>query len=308
MGMSHPGPSVEHRKVDVAGQQRTYVLVRPERDPGPDGRILLALHGSNSSGRRFRVLAGREFDRWAVEGTGLVIYPDSWRGSLWNDARASTPSKARAAGIDDVAFLRTLIDMYGGVRSRTYGVGYSNGGQMIIRALLSGHTSLFGAAALLSATVAVREELLAGSEADAPAPVPLLMAHGTRDPLVPYEGGTASLFGFRPRGRMRSAEASARFWAARNGVEGIPRVTDVAPGAPSRTPTSLHRFERADRPPVHFYSTLNGGHVVPNPVTRAPRILGRTATDVDLPAVVLDFFEQATTDASSDSETEDRGE
>lgn len=278
--------TVERRTFEVGGRVRRALVVRAADGTAPR-RVLLALHGSNSSGRGFRALTGGALDRWAEEGTGTVVYPESWRGSLWNDARRSTPSRARAAGVDDVAFLRAVARAVGG-DAPVVAVGYSNGGQLAIRAALAA-PPLLGAVALLSATVPAQGELIADAEGP---PIPVLMAHGTADPLVPYAGGTASLFGFRPRGRMRSAPDSARFWAERGGFAADPDVTELPHACRDRTRTALHAWDGPGRPPVRFYSTEGGGHVVPNPARRGPRIMGRTSGDLDLPALVLDFFEQ----------------
>ncbi len=240
-------------------------------------------------------MTGGGLDRWPAERSGITIYPDSWKRSLWNDARTSTPSKARAAGVDDVAFLRALIAPYRGGDTRVYGVGYSNGGQLVIRAVLEA-PPLFDAAALLSATVPAPENLVVDTSTT---PVPVLMSHGTKDPLVPHGGGMASLFGFRPRGMMRSAEDSARFWAARNDIRTAALVSTLPASRDERTRTTVHSFEEPGRPPVQFYSTAGGGHVVPAPGGRNPRIMGRASHDVDLPRIVLDFFESQEVDPGS---------
>ncbi len=55
------------------------------------------------------------------------------------------------------------------------------------------------------------------------------MFHGTRDPLVPYRGGMASLWGFRPCGLGLSPPATADYFAARNGITTVPESHRLVP-------------------------------------------------------------------------------
>jgi polyhydroxybutyrate depolymerase len=249
--------------------------------------LLLAFHGSGGSAAQFRRFTGRGFDQWAEDGLGTVVYLDSWRKGLWNDARISTRSRAREEGVDDVAFVQAVIGHFQAGEKDVFAAGYSNGGQMVIRLLLDA-PQLLSAAALIGATVPSPENL---SSEGAALPVPMLLVHGAKDPLVPYDGGMASIFGFRTRGRMRSAPDSARYWAALNGVDAQPEVSMIPSGrAKPRTVTSLYAYGESSAAPVRFYSVEGGGHVVPNPRTRPNLLLGRSSTELDAPTVILDYF------------------
>lgn len=68
--------------------------------------------------------------------------------------------------------------------------------------------SLSGAA-IIAATQPVPDNF--DLSADPATPLPVLLIHGTKDPLVPYDGGMASLWGFRPRGLGRSAPETAEY-------------------------------------------------------------------------------------------------
>lgn len=108
-------------------------------------------------------------------------------------------SPARADGVDDVDFLLAVVDEV----DREYGplpvyvVGYSNGRQMAIRLVHERPDRLAGAV-LIGATQPTAD--IFAVERDQHASLPVVLIHGTRDPMVPYNGGMASLFGFRPRG------------------------------------------------------------------------------------------------------------
>jgi polyhydroxybutyrate depolymerase len=255
--------------ITVDGRDRSLVTVTGPRSEG--GAVFLGLHGSNQSASGFRKFTGGQFDRLAD--LGVVGYLDGYRGH-WNDARRGLDQAARRDGVDDVAFVRAAIaELAGRYRAdpaRTYVFGYSNGGAMVLRLLLEIGADLAGAG-VVSATMPAPENRL---DVDAgPVPVPLALVHGTRDKLVPYEGGMASLWGLRPRGLGLSAEDTARFFADRYGIDGPVLTQDL--GADGGTVVT--RLEYGTRPaPVVLYKVDGGGHTVPGP-HKAPLIMGRTS-------------------------------
>lgn len=117
--------------------------------------------------------------------------------------------------------------------------------------------------ALIAATRPTPDNLLV---TDAHMPLPVLLIHGTRDPLAPYADGVASLWGFRPRGTGLSAPASAGYFARRNGIT-APATTHALPHNPEsgRTSATLTRFEQPGKKRVVLHTIEGGGHVIPNP-------------------------------------------
>jgi len=204
----------------------------------------------------------------------------------------STGGKARAQGVDDVSFLTALADHVQhqlGLSRRLAVAGYSNGGQMAIR-LLHEVPELLTAVVLIGATQPTADNLLVD---DRHGSVPVLMIHGTRDPIVPYEGGVASLFGWRPRGTGLSAPASAGYYATRNGVAASPTEPVDLPSRADSTGTSVtrQRHQQTGKSPVELYTVHGGGHVVPNQHTRALRLLGRTTHDIETGELLWTFVQ-----------------
>lgn len=110
----------------------------------------------------------------------------------------------------------------------------------------------------------------------------MLLVHGTKDPIVPYEGGVASLFGFRPRGEGLSAEATAAYFAARNGIDAAPTQEDLPHGPESgRTSVRATYYREDGQQPVSLYTVEGGGHAVPNRDGKGLLIMGRAARDID---------------------------
>ena len=98
-------------------------------------------------------------------------------------------------------------------------------------------------------------------------PLPVVLIHGTSDPLVPFNGGMASLWGFRPRGEGRSAPATAKYYADRNGI-------GVAPTTRDRDGYAVTTWTQPGCDPVELRTVRGGGHTIPG-CRRAPFVMGR---------------------------------
>ena len=277
----HPGTLI------AGGVDRTFHVVHPAQAEAT--ALLVVLHGSDSDAARFRELSGHTFDRLATEGV-VVAYAEAYGGS-WNDARLGTRSPARERGLDDVEFLSLLVarlrEEYAVPADRVFVAGFSNGGQMVIR-LAAQAPDLFAGAAVISSNHPAPENVLPEMAGlDRHQPMPMLTINGTSDPIVPFEGGVASLWGAEPRGPVLSSADSAALFAARNGITEPPLSVQVISG---RLATTLTRWREPGRAPVDFYAIEGGGHTVPNREQDAPLILGATQRDLDAGELVAEFF------------------
>ena len=199
------------------------------------------LHGSDSDAARFRELSGHTFDRLVTDGV-VVAYAEAY-GGIWNDARLGTRSPARERGLDDVEFLSLLVahlrEEYAVPADRVFMAGFSNGGQMVIR-LAAQAPDLFAGAAVISSNHPAPENVLPEmAELDRHQPMPMLTINGTADPIVPFDGGVASLWGSEPRGPVLSSADSAALFAARNGITEPPVSAQVTSGADGDHPHPL---------------------------------------------------------------------
>ncbi|HEX6344718.1 PHB depolymerase family esterase [Umezawaea sp.] len=255
---------VEGEAVEVDGRRRTLTVVRPEV-VAEGAAVVLVLHGSNQDGRIVRRFAGYGFDAFAERGGAVVAYLDGHRGN-WNEARARSDFAARREGFDDVAFAGAVVDLLVSEHrvdpARVHAVGYSAGGSMVIRLAHEIGPRLAGIG-LVAATLPVPGELL---PFDGPVvPLPVVLFHGTRDRLVPYDGGVTSLWGFRPRGLGLSARETAAYFAGRNGITAAPESHDLGSSAGDRTAVERTDHRQDGRPTVTLYTVHGGGHVVPGP-------------------------------------------
>ncbi|WNV86349.1 PHB depolymerase family esterase [Umezawaea sp. Da 62-37] len=280
---------VERSSVLVDGRERTFTVVSP-RDVPPGAPIVLLFHGSNQTAEVVRAFAGGTLDRFAEHGGAVVTYLDGYRRN-WNDARVASDFPARRDGIDDVAFTGAVVDhlaeRFAADPSRVHAVGFSAGGAMVIRLVHEIPSKLAGAG-LIAATQPEPGNFMAfGGPAE---PVPVVLFHGTKDPLVPYDGGMASLWGFRPRGLGLSARGTAEYFAARNGITAAPESHDLGRGADdTRTAVERTDYRQDGKSPVTLYTVHGGGHVIPNP-RKAIRVMGRSTRNLVAADALGGFF------------------
>jgi polyhydroxybutyrate depolymerase len=269
-------------RITVDGRERTFQTVR--LGLAPPRRLVVVLHGSHQNGNKVRDLSGRSFDTLATDANALVVYPNAYK-KLWNDARRAVKTPARSDGVDDVAFIAALIDQHHGLPA--YVAGYSSGGQMAIKLAHEIPERLSGVL-IMGATQPVAENLDVNDRHE---PVPAVFIHGTLDPVVPYGGGIASMWGLRSGGRGLSAYDSAQYFARRNGIAAAPVTEQMCHRSESgKTSVTRQRWEQAGKDSVTLYTVTNGGHAIPNPTKRAPLLLGRTTCDVSAAEVVADLM------------------
>jgi polyhydroxybutyrate depolymerase len=301
----HVRTAVQQRMVEAAGRTRTFTVVTTSTAPTPGAALVLVFHGVTQNAATVREASGRTFDALTAGGDVVVAYLDGYC-KAWNDARLSGDFAARREGVDDVAFTEAVIDALvvdlHVDPERVYAVGFSNGGQMVIRLIHQIPARLAGAA-IISATQPSEDNFALPTKPAVPMPVVLI--HGTKDPIAPYEGGTgpvvweilkalklreSSVWCIRKRGAYRSAQATAEYYAARNGITAAPTSTRL-PHQPESGRTRVVRsdFRQNGRAPVTLFTVEGGGHAIPNP-KRVPRILGRTTHDLVAADEIAKFF------------------
>ena len=282
--------AVSRHTIQVETMKRGYTVVMPEVSQ-KSASLFIVFHGSNQTGEKMRAFSGNVFDELVQEHGAVVVYPDGYKGH-WNDARLSSNFATRKAGIDDVAFTKALINEIRAKNdidaNKVYIAGYSNGGQMVIR-LIHEWPYPFAGAVIISATQPVAANFQAISRETS---LPILLIHGTSDPIVPYNGGMASLWGLNPRGPGLSASETAHYYAQRNHIASKPTTRTLEHGSKNALTVTTEEYSESGKYPVKLVSIDGGGHVVPNPYKKAAFLLGKTATNVNSAALLWDFFQQ----------------
>jgi polyhydroxybutyrate depolymerase len=271
--------STERRVIDVAGVRRSYLLhLPPSHRPGEPMPVLLVFHGGGGTASNIAEHTG--LGPAATPRGYAVVYPDGVNG-YWSDGRVAR------AGADDVGFVRLLLDSLRRELPvdprRVFATGISNGAGMAFR-LVCDLPGTFAAIAPVAGALPAELE----TRCAAAAPVSLLMFQGTRDRLMPYDGGDLSL----RRGRVLPATATASLFARVDGCSDKP-----VEAAEPDTVTDGTRVRRSTYPDCHegrdvvLFTIEGGGHTWPGgpPVGRA---VGPVTRDLDATRSMLDFFDR----------------
>lgn len=224
---------------------------------------------------------------WMVELFGKVAAHSDAHGYLavfaaHHGVQWAVKGDHRASYIDDEAYVDRLLDTleqrFGADPTRIYATGMSNGG-FFTNQLACDRSDRIAAFAPVSGPLGDAGSCRPGRT------VPIVMLHGTNDPLVPYD---------RPlpfTGRL-DAPHTAAFWAARNGCGPVP-VDTLLPDVDPDDGTRVVRHEWTGCPadaPVVLYEIQGGGHNWPGAIPfLPPPILGGQTYDIVANDVVWDF-------------------
>jgi polyhydroxybutyrate depolymerase len=273
----------------VGGLKRTYLTYVPQ-GLTKGAPLLVLMHGSGEDSARMRIATGYGFERLADQRSFAVAYPDGYEG-YWNACNIVGDYSANKLNLDDVGFLTAMVDkLITGIGidpGRVFATGISRGGHMAFRLALEA-PSRFRAVAAVAANVPTPENFKCKPAGQGTSSV--LIMNGTKDPLNPFDGGEVQLFGFLRRGKVRSWRQSGQYFADLNKMNGAPETnqTQVAEGVHVKQ-VLWHTDPKVE---VELVAIHGGGHVIPQPYWRAPRILGPTPKEPNGPAVIWAFFER----------------
>jgi len=255
-------PGDYFRFIRVGWHIRTYRIHIPqsydEMNPMP---LVISVHGFTSNSMSNEIMTG--LSEKADEEGFIAVYPNGATdmlflmfsrillgryGRYWNAGFCCGNAVER--DIDDVGFIRALIEnLQKNINidsNRIYVTGMSNGGMMSHR-LGAEFSEIIAAIAPVTGTIG-------GRYRDGPLyiipdpehPVSVIIFHGMKDPLVPYEGSTNFI----------SVNESVSFWVEHNNCDTIPQINISESGnIIIRTYTNGNNDTE-----VVFYTFVNGGH------------------------------------------------
>ena len=243
------------------GRSREYQLYIPSGyssdTPVP---FVFNLHGLTGNGPG--QMNSSQMNVIAEEAGFLVAYPSAIAGNWF------TPSDQDLSFID--ALLATIQAEYNVDESRVYATGMSQGGIMSYM-LGASRPESFAAIASVTGTRHFESgnQYFPSRIPNVPArPLPMLHIHGTADFIVPFNGG-GSIFGVE----FPSVNEVVREWAANNGCDSAPTVTDLPDIQNDNQTVTLFSYEACDTyvdgagtertADVLFYRVNGGGHSWP---------------------------------------------
>jgi len=271
--------------LQVQGQRRTFRSYLPT-DSREDSTlpIMVVLHGGLDNGTG--VARETRLANYVDSTKFIAVFPDS-NGKQWNDGRRTTASRG-----DDVAFLRALIALvvqkWRGDPARVFIAGISNGGMMALRMACEA-SDIFTAVGTVVANMPV--DLI--DRCKPARPIPIVMFNGTRDRLMPWDGGsipTSRIYPGGAGGEVVSTLQTFNFWMRQDGCS-QPNVTTLsgtsvrrytATGCRSNTKVTLYELDSGHGWP--------GGTDPQGPI--ALMILGRISQEINASAILISFFGQ----------------
>ena len=289
--------------IEYDGLTRWYRIYSP--DPFPEKpALVLYLHGGTLSMRSLFSPLVDGTDRWfsiAEEKGVVLLVPNGVNPETgdtfgddqnWNDLRPDTA--AGQTTVDDVGFIMALLDKVledlpiDG--NRIYVTGASNGGMMTYRLLID-RPDRFAAGAAFIANLPTLPEGLPIPES----PTPLMIANGTEDPLMPWDGGAVA----KDRGWVISTDETVSWWVEANQADPSRRNSTALPDINLEDGCRVwedHYPASEGGAPVLFYSLLGGGHTMPSLaqpglfLRLTGRILGPVCQEVEGVDLAWDFF------------------
>jgi polyhydroxybutyrate depolymerase len=279
--------ATETRRLNVAGEQRSYRLhIPPNLDSAP-APLVIALHGAVQSAAEFETDLG--LNAIARQEKFVVAYPEGLN-RVWDDAR---PPIMRLGYVvqpgEDVPFITAMVRrlIAEGIAdpNRVYITGLSMGGFMAAR-MACEHSEMFAAVAMMAATVPEQYR----KSCKPRRPFPVLMIHGTFDPIIPFFGVPMGGVG------IMSANDTAKFFADLAGC--MSASEDKRPSLDRSGTVVVRRWSLCrNNTSVLLYGIPGAGHLPPSAQegrgdTLVAWLLAERSHAIDAAEEIWNFFDQ----------------
>lgn len=252
--------------------------------------LVLCLHSGDETPESFARITRRGFDKLSESNNFIVGYPEALN-KFWNDAREDSISLSHYNEIDDVGFIEKTIeyaiDSFKVDPARIFVAGLSEGGLMAFRLACEIPQKIKG-----FASVAASLSLDQLVDCNADTTISLLAINGTRDPILPYEGGQI-MMDEQESGSVLGIEDAISFWLKENQCEEKSTTRDIA----NRDTFDETRSEKITYSDCKYGNKIvlirvnNGGHTWPGGRQyEGQRNIGKTSRDFDATDEIWKFF------------------
>jgi polyhydroxybutyrate depolymerase len=260
------------------GRKRSYLLYVPGAyNPATPTPLVISLHGFGEWPAHQMQIS--HWNDLARRYGFIVVYPCGTQIPLRWHTYPMPDSDIDL--MDDVTFISDLIGKleteYSVDPTRIYVNGLSNGGGMafVLSCKLPDRIAAIGSVSGFYP--------FSWSELHPSRPVPTIVFHGTKDPIVPYLG--------RPAGSTAFSLPSIPEWVA--ALAGYNGCEDVPLDLPAIGAVSGIQFKNnIGNGDVIFYSIAGGGHSWPGGGALPKIIVGNINRDIDATEIMWDFFRQ----------------
>jgi polyhydroxybutyrate depolymerase len=252
--------------------------------------LVLCLHPADESPESFARITRRGFNRLSETNNFILGYPEALN-KYWNDARVDSISLSHYDEVDDVGFLEKVIDYaidsFRIDPEQVFVLGLSEGGLMTYRLACEIPEKIKGFAA-----VAASMSLDQLVECRADTTISLLAINGTRDPVLPYDGGQIMIEGVE-MGSVLPIEDALAFWVKENGCEEKFSTKDMANRDTfDETRSEKYTYDNCkDNRSIVLIKVNNGGHTWPGGRQyEGQKNIGKTSRDFDAAVEIWKFF------------------
>ncbi|MEI8227710.1 MAG: PHB depolymerase family esterase [Planctomycetota bacterium] len=279
-------PGDYSRTVQVDGSERSYLVhVPPQYVADSPTPVVLAFHGGGANAHNMVGFSG--LNHKADQSGFIAVYPEGTgrleRMLTFNAGNCCGQASAR--NVDDVAFVRHVLDDLEGVanvdRRRVFATGMSNGAMMAYR-LASEMSDRIAAIAPVSGPMGTKDCRPGRA-------VPVMHFHGDADEFAPFSGGK----GRGPTGTdFYSVDHSINAWVDANECKKNPRTTQLPDREKDGTTVKQVRYEFGkEGAEVVLVVIEGGGHTWPGNEPRM-RSLGVSTRDISANDMMWEFFQQ----------------
>ncbi len=293
---------LKDQSINVDEVDRTYDIYIPNKKVNGTRPLVFLLHGhfgnadvmtgENNKPAPYKVwLSIAEREGWYLLIPDGAIGPDNHRG--WNDCRASSTVNS---SMDDVKFINSLADVVASKhpidKNRIYVHGTSNGGNMAYRLAQEAGNKYRAIAAIVS-QMSEKSKCTALMH-----PISVLIMNGTKDPILPYQGGEVGKRkqDKQKRGMVISTKATVEYWLENNAITSPPKITtmDNINKRDGSTVQVIQYMNDINKTEVVLYKVRGGGHIEPSLTQHIrwlySRIVGKQNKDFEMVEEVWKFF------------------
>lgn len=251
------------KKFHYQGVERTYhIHLPPDASNNKPAPLVFALHGGGGEGRSFDQLTTQGTLTDAADKRGVILVFPEGVNKQWHDGRTEIMKTENT--YNDVGFISRIIDTmvvdYGVNRNHVYATGISNGGFMTIRLAMDLSEKI---AAVASVTAQIPKAI---KDKTPKQPISIMLGNGTKDKIVPFEGGHVRLFRFgRSRGEILSTSTTVEYFRSYNGCARTPekiKLEDKEPDDGTNVEIETYSGGKAGTEVV-LVKIIGGGHTWP---------------------------------------------
>lgn len=283
--------NIKHITLNIKNTPREYILYTPDslQNNTKKRAVVMVMHGGGGTAKFAMREVGKTLFKLAERDRFYVIFPSAIN-KMWDFGMGRVSQKLEPR-VDDRSYFQAILDNIATHvpinPKRIFVTGISRGGQASYYIACQ-----FPKRIRAIATVAMPLPVFLTNSCKNSPPLGVLIINGTKDPLVPYEGGTISI-GKDKRDDVLSTDATIQFWKNRNGCNAQGSTMNKINSALDWMHVEKTEWRQCSGDPVVLYRIVGGGHTWPSGKQYLPAFLvGRVNRDIDASKVIWNFFRE----------------